>query len=117
MSHPPRKGEQPLYASAAPFREATIQWLEDHHRRQRGTQPYAHLCNDPGTGLEQLAARSGIQARSLRAYVSGERQLISLVNADRLSAALGIALWCLADEFLPRGEAVNRWLRDTEVAA
>lgn len=108
-----RKGEQPLYASAEPFRAEIVIWLDNHYRRY-------HQDRTPGkgqpfdfiSGLELLAANAHIPTRSLRAYASGERKLITLTNADRLSMALGISLWCLAEEFLPQGEAIERWIRE-----
>lgn len=108
MSAYARKGEQPLYAPAAPFGTEIDRWLETHRRRLRLTEN--------GVGLEQLAGRADIPTKSLREYRNGGRTLITLVCADRLAMALDVPLWLLAEEFLPRGEAIERWCREKATA-
>lgn len=101
----PMKRES-LYAPAAPFAAAMEEWMAIYRKRNRAVRctktPQGSTVQM--TGLEALARRSGIPARRLRAYQSGESKLIELHNADRLCIALGVALWVLADDFRPMHE-------------
>jgi hypothetical protein len=92
--------EKERYAPSQPFADAINEWVRCH-----GTE---HTRDDNHNGLEQLAVRAGIPARSLRGYINGERQLITLTNADRLSMALGTSLWVLAPWFGSRRNAMKR---------
>jgi hypothetical protein len=103
--------EKELYAPSQPFADAINEWCITHRCRLRdeqlrGISHAPHWFDHPG--LEQLAVRANIPARSLRGYVNGERQLITLTNADRLSMALGTSLWVLAPWFGSRRNAMKR---------
>lgn len=92
--------QKETYAPSQPFAEAIVEWTRYHGSH------HGHDHNHKG--IEVLAVRARIPARSLRGYVSGERQVISLTNADRLSIALGVALSTLAKDFGTKRQALER---------
>ncbi len=114
-----------LYAPAAPFAEAIREWLALEARRTAG-HPFAAITTserhkrarrtpgNPATrypGIEKLARDARLPSKTLHRYLSGESEWIQLDNADRLTMALGVPLWTLAEEFLPIHE-VRRMAKD-----
>lgn len=114
-------GEKPyseremVYTPAKPFADAIDEWIAEYRRRWR-----TERMNNPLTpqgkparvsGIEELAHRAGLPARSLRRYQTGESRHISIDAADRLATALGLPLRTIVDddaEFLPLGELYRR---------
>lgn len=103
------KGEA-LFAPAAPFVIAIREWQTSYRKRPPGirdprSRPRAPRRTD---GMEELSRVSGVPARRLRAYQTGESQWIHIDNADRLCIALDVALWTLADDF----RTMQAWRRE-----
>lgn len=109
----PMKREM-LFAPSPPFAEAIEEWQAAHRKRWRAMGASTTPQGAPvrANGIEELAKRSRIPARRLRAYVSGESRFIGIENADRLCMALGVALWVLAPEF----KAMHEWRKEERAA-
>lgn len=94
-----------LFAPAAPFVEAINEWQTSYRKHPRAIRCARTPRDAPNrtNGMEELSRISGVPARRLRAYQTGESQWIHIDNADRLCIALDVALWILADDFRTMG--------------
>lgn len=121
MSEQPYVKREMVYASAAPFAAAIDEWIAAHQRRYRSHRPVRDARTALGgalrtTGIEELARRTGMPAKSIRRYQTGESRIISIDNADRLAMALNVPLSLLTEEFVGLGEARKRWCREQVTA-
>jgi hypothetical protein len=102
------------YAPAEPFIVVIDEWIDAHNRRRKA-QPYAWMhpihTTERRHGIRVLAEQHSINRDWLMKLMHGEKELVTLEQADKIALAIDVPLVLLAEEFLPWAQAQKKWCR------
>jgi hypothetical protein len=98
-----------MFAPAAPFIAAAEEWVANYVQRLHFQAPAKGMRVPPRQhAIRVLAEEAGMNRDLLVAFMNGERDLIGLAQADKLSLALDIPLRSLAEDFYSLDELRRR---------
>jgi len=107
-------GKPALYTPAAPFVEASRDWVRTYVGWRRA-QPFHWLWSSDDEkvyAVRRLAERAGMSRHVVMSVYDGSRDMLSLRQADMLALALDIPLCVLADDF----RTLKKWAEERTAA-